>query len=68
MSFEPVVPSRFDGAALTGLPYRQARLDISVTGQGRVLNTVRLDGDVVPGPVHIPAGLAGSHRIELEMG
>jgi hypothetical protein len=68
MSFEPVVPSRFDGAALTGLPYRQARLDISVTGHGRVLNAVRLDGEVVPGPVHIPAGLAGSHRIELEMG
>lgn len=67
MSFEPVVPSRFDGAALTGLPYRQARLDISLAGHGRVLRSVRLDGEPVPAAPHIPAGLAGPHRVDLEM-
>ncbi|MGH3169756.1 MAG: MGH1-like glycoside hydrolase domain-containing protein, partial [Trebonia sp.] len=68
MSFEPVVPSRFDGAVLSDLPYRQATLDISVTGHGRVLKAVRLDGEPASGPVHIPANLAGRHRVELEMG
>jgi glycogen debranching enzyme len=68
LSFAPVVPARFDGAMLSGLPYRQATLDISVTGHGRVLEAARVDGESIAGPVHIPAGLVGRHRVELEVG
>ncbi|HSZ40473.1 MAG TPA: hypothetical protein VK817_10985 [Trebonia sp.] len=68
VSFAPVVPPRFDGAVLTGLPYRQATLDISLSGHGRVLTAARLDGEPVTGPVHIPANLTGRHRVELGLG
>ena len=68
MSFEPVVPARFDGATLTGVPYRGATLDISLSGHGRVPAAVRLDGAPVRGAARIPPGLTGRHRVELDVG
>jgi hypothetical protein len=68
LSFEPVVPARFDGTVLSGLPYRGATLDLSLTGHGRVLTAARLDGQPVTGPVHVPAETTGRHGLELEMG
>lgn len=65
--FAPIVPERFDGATLSAVRYRDSSLTITVSGSGDRLASVRLDGRLVDGDVHLPAALSGHHEVVLEM-
>lgn len=67
LRFEPVVPAYASGAWLRDLPYRGARLDITLAGEGAVLAEVRVDGAPVPvdAAVHVAAGAEGPVRVDL---
>lgn len=65
--FAPAVPTHLSGTRIAGLPYRGAVLDVSVSGSGAVLDEVLVDGLPVPvdAPVHVPADVTGTVRVEL---
>lgn len=67
IQFQPVVPSTYPGQKrLTQLKYRQAVLDLTLTGHGNRIRSIKLDGEPLP-DAFLPADLEGPHRIEIEM-
>jgi hypothetical protein len=65
--FEPFVPRSYAGArTLRGLPYRGARLTVTVRGFGHAPRRVLLDGRALP-RAEIPATLTGAHTLEIQM-
>jgi hypothetical protein len=65
--FRPFVPRAYDGErTLRNFRYRGATLTITVRGFGSAVASAMLDGRTLPNP-EIPAGLTGTHTIELTM-
>lgn len=63
--FAPVVPRRLSAdRKVEGFPYRDAVLDITVSGYGDVIRSFAIDGVVAEEPV-FPAGLSGRHTVEI---
>lgn len=69
LAFGPCVPQGLGGLRLAALPYRGALLDVSVEGEGDVLDQVLVDGVPVPpaAGVHVPASAIGEVRVELRV-
>ncbi len=64
LQFSPAVPRAYDGVRiLTDFPYRNALLNISVSGWGSEIRNFYLDG--IPASPMIPTDLKGEHRIEI---
>lgn len=64
--FAPYVPENLPGdKQITGLRYRDAILDIHITGTGRALSTFTLDGK--PADTFLPASLTGTHTIRITL-
>lgn len=64
--FAPHLPPGMRRLELENLPYRQARLFVQVEGQGSRLTACRLDGQAVE--AFVPAGLQGTHHLEMRVG
>lgn len=65
LHFHPVIPQSYDGQrSLTDFKYRQATLDITVSGYGNTLRSVMMDGKALKGGI-IPVDLTGKHTIEI---
>ena len=65
MTFSPAVPQTMPGTKhLEGLRYRDATLDITVTGCGSTVASFQLDGEELPSRC-IDASISGSHRVEI---
>ena len=64
LRFEPVVPKAMAGnRSLKNLKYRNAELDIDLTGYGNKIKSFLLDGK--PHQAFIPATLTGKHKIKI---
>ncbi|MCM1110539.1 MAG: hypothetical protein NC336_04975 [Clostridium sp.] len=67
MVFNPVIPRSMPGRkSLSGLRYRRATLDISVSGTGDRIANFRLDG-VTTHRYSIPDTISGSHSVEITL-
>lgn len=68
ISFQPSVPEWMNGPlSLEGFRYRDAVLNIQVTGQGNVVKSLRVNGEPQRLPFELPAGQSGHYNIEIEM-
>ncbi|MDD2764131.1 MAG: hypothetical protein PHE83_09190 [Opitutaceae bacterium] len=63
--FEPTLPGGFDSIALTGLPYRQATLDIHISGSGSRIKTMKVNGSYADH--RLPADASGRQEIQIEL-
>lgn len=67
ISFEPVIPKAYAGQKrLENFPYRNAVLDIIVSGYGNRTEKVLLDGKPLENNI-LPADISGTHKIEILM-
>ncbi|GAB2963014.1 hypothetical protein GCM10027048_34740 [Hymenobacter coalescens] len=67
LTFRPFVPQALQGTRrLTGFRYREALLDIELTGYGRTIRSITLDGQPLP-EATVPAMLGGRHTIRIEL-
>ncbi len=67
LHFHPVIPQAYNGQrSLTNFKYRQATLDISVSGYGNTFRSVMMDGKALKGGI-VPIDLTGKHSIEMIM-
>jgi hypothetical protein len=67
LTFTPFIPKALAGKHLIkGFRYRNAELDISVSGYGHTIATITLDGKSLPAAV-IPASLTGKHHIYIKL-
>ena len=65
--FRPFVPEAFAGKRqLTGFRYRQAILDIEMTGFGNEIEHITLDGQALPNAA-VPAPLIGRHKVHIKL-
>jgi Mannosylglycerate hydrolase MGH1-like glycoside hydrolase domain len=64
--FEPVVPATYSELVLSDVMYRQARLKITVHGNGTKVREFRLDGQK-QGKPFFAGTRAGEHQVEIEM-
>ncbi|WP_082318186.1 MGH1-like glycoside hydrolase domain-containing protein [Hymenobacter sp. DG25A] len=65
--FQPFVPQALQGTRkLTGFKYRQAVLNIEMTGFGQGIRTITLDGQPLPDAA-VLATLTGPHDIKIEL-
>ena len=63
--FQPFVPQAFQGdRKLTNFKYRQAVLDIEMSGFGNVIQMITLDGQPLAGAA-VPATLTGHHALRI---
>ncbi|RZK24562.1 MAG: glycogen debranching protein [Hymenobacter sp.] len=61
----PFVPQAFQGTRkLTNFKYRQAVLDMEMSGFGNVIQTITLDGQPLAGAA-VPATLTGRHALRI---
>ncbi len=66
MTLTPTLPAGWGDATITGLPYRQATLDITLRGAGNEVSAVSLDGAALADAV-IPSDLTGSHSVVITL-
>ncbi|HEX8019658.1 glycogen debranching protein [Mucilaginibacter sp.] len=67
LQFAPFVPKALAGGrSLHHFKYRNAVLDIDMTGYGNQIKTITLDGKALTGGV-IPAGLKGNHNVKITL-
>ena len=67
LAFRPYVPLAYGGErTLSNFRYRGATLTITARGFGDAVASATLDGRPLPNP-EIPAGLTGTHTIEITM-
>ncbi|MGH3171469.1 MAG: MGH1-like glycoside hydrolase domain-containing protein [Trebonia sp.] len=66
LQFAPALPPGWGPVTLSGLPYRNMTLDVTLAGAGDVIRDVTGDGR--PGPATLPAGLTGHHRVRVTLG
>ena len=65
--FQPAVPKSYDGKkTLSNFRYRQAILNITVTGYGNRIKTILADGKPLP-DAFLPATALGTHSIEIQL-
>lgn len=67
IAFTPDVPSELKGTrSLKNLAYRGMSLDITVSGEGNIVKSFKLDGEVAE-KAFVPATLTGKHTVEIEV-
>lgn len=67
LELRPAVPEELGGdISLTGFPYRNATLDIRITGAGARVASCRLDGNELVSRI-IPDTLSGNHSLDIDM-
>jgi len=67
LGFEPFVPKAFNGKrSLTNFTYRDAVLNIEMSGYGNKIKNFWLDGKMTP-TNSFPASLKGVHAIKIEL-
>lgn len=67
IAFTPDIPSELKGTrSLKNLAYRGMTLDITVSGEGNVVKSFKLDGNVSD-KAFVPATLTGRHTVEVEV-
>lgn len=67
LTIKPFVPEKYKSEKiLKGIHYREAVLNIKVNGFGNEIETVKLDGSVVPEST-LPGNLKGEHTIEITL-
>lgn len=67
LELRPAVPEELGGdISLTGFPYRNATLDIHITGAGTRIASCRLDGSELASRI-IPDTLSGNHSVNIDM-
>ena len=64
MAFSPFLPESINQISLKNLIYRNAMLDISIAGKGRVIKSFLLDGKI-KSSTKFPSNLAGRHKIQI---
>ncbi|RYY13005.1 MAG: glycogen debranching protein, partial [Cytophagaceae bacterium] len=65
--FQPFVPQAFKGTRkLTNFKYRQAVLNIEMTGYGNEIQEITLDGQPLAGAA-VPATLTGPHALRITL-
>lgn len=63
--FKPFVPEILKGErSLNNFKYREAVLDIALSGYGNIIKSITLDGKVLKAPV-IPSDLKGTHAVKI---
>ncbi|HYG39040.1 MAG TPA: glycogen debranching protein [Cytophagales bacterium] len=63
--FEPFIPTAFQGKhSLTNFKYRNAILNIEISGHGNEIKSISLDGETLE-KAEIPANLEGNHSIVI---
>ncbi len=65
ISFKPTVPAGMSPVAVYELPYRQAELEIHITGEGQKVMKMTINGKE---GVKIPANAKGKQVVEIQMG
>ena len=64
--FRPFVDDNMEGPfELTNYPYRNATLNITLTGKGDTLTSLKLDGEEMGADYVLPTDLTGAHTLEL---
>ena len=67
IKFQPVIPKQYGGTKmLENFPYRNAMLNIEVTGYGNQIKNISLDGKPLEN-AFFEASLSGAHKIKIEM-
>lgn len=66
LSIAPTLPPAWGDVGLHGLPYRDAILDIDLTGAGNRVRSCTLDGR--PSHPAIPATITGHHTVRIVLG
>jgi len=67
LSFEPFIPKKLDAVRkLTNFKYRNAILDIELTGFGNNITSFMLDGKKQE-DAFIPANIVGRHSVKIEL-
>jgi hypothetical protein len=66
LRFTPSLPPGWGSVSLTGLPYRDMTLDITLTGAGNAIQSVTLDGHR-QSPL-VPATGSGHHKLQITLG
>jgi cellobiose phosphorylase len=66
LQFTPALPPGWGPVSLTGLPYRNMTLDITLTGAGNSIQSVAVDGH--PQQRLIPATGNGHHKVQITLG
>lgn len=65
--FHPFVPQKLAGKqTLNNFRYRNAVLDIAITGYGNEINSITLDGKALKN-AEVPASMTGKHTIEITL-
>ncbi|AYA38918.1 glycogen debranching protein [Hymenobacter oligotrophus] len=65
--FRPFVPQALQGTRrLTDFKYRQAVLNVEMTGHGRTIRSITMDGQPLP-EATVPGTLTGTHNIRIEL-
>ena len=65
LSFSPTIPAGMSPVAVYELPYRQAELEIHITGEGQKVRKITINGQDV---AKIPGTAKGKQVVEIEMG
>jgi len=67
LTFKPFIPEALKGNyTLRNFRYRNATLDIAVSGYGNKIASIRLDGKSLKN-AQIPSTLSGKHRLEIKL-
>ncbi len=67
LKFNPFVPKSYDGQKeLKNFRYRNSNLDITLTGFGNKINSVKLDGKILKNAL-VSKDLTGNHKIEIQL-
>jgi len=64
LRFEPTVPKGWGDVTLTGIPYRNAVLNLTLRGSGSRVRSLLLDGKNVKA---IPTQLNGPHSVDIDV-
>ena len=65
ISFQPTIPKGMSQVAVYELPYRQAELEIHITGEGNVVKKLTVNGQEA---AKIPVNAKGKQLVEIQMG
>lgn len=65
LRFAPCLPAGWGTVSLNGLPYRDAILDVTLTGAGNRIASVLVDGR--PHSSVIPTTLSGAHTVDIKL-
>lgn len=66
LKFTPSLPPGWGPVSLTGLPYRDMTLDITLTGAGNSIQSVTVDGHR-QAPL-LPSAGGGHHTVQITLG